>query len=362
MEYDVVVAGAGPAGATAAYAAAKAGYRTALVEQQNLHRPKVCGGLITAPCAEIIRNTFGRDIAAEALVDPGILSVYLIPPTGIKDGLPQPNKKIYNVSRERFDGWLTDQAIAAGAVPYGNARLVGIKADGGRNVLYAQTPNGSAHLSSRFLVGADGVYSSVRRLIRPDFPNALGNIVQDYFEDERQFEPYFYVFLKKSVSPCYAYVVPKDGYTMLGTGRIPGIPPDIDLAMANLRAWLRQDFGFAGRSFAYREGWSVPFGSVCYGQDNVILIGDAGGFCHPFTAEGILYGAQAGSMVPGYVEQAEAQHRDLASVFQEEYEGVGQIMIGFRDHVLKLTDEDLTQMVQEKRAALVEAFAWDSSK
>ncbi len=361
-DFDVVVIGAGPAGATAAYVAAQAGFRTAIIEKQDLHRPKVCGGLVTTPCAEIVRKTFGQDIATEALVTPGVLSVYLIPPTGLRDGFSQSHKKIYNVSREKFDGWLTDQAVGAGVEPHAKTQLLNLKAEGHRVFIHVKGPKGSESLTSPFVIGADGVYSSVRRSIRPDYPNFLMNVVQDYFVDEGRFEPYFYILLKRSISPSYAYVVPKDGCTMLGTGRIPGLPPDIDQGMAALRDWLKHDFGFKATSFVHREGWSVPFGSVCYGGGNVMLIGDAGGFCHPFTAEGILYGVQAGSMVANFLERAEGQAESLSQVYEAAFRGIGELMTKFKAFVLSLTDAELMLLAREKRAALEQAFGWDATK
>ena len=46
-EYDVVVCGGGPSGATTAFYAAKAGLRVALVDRAKFPRDKACGGLLT---------------------------------------------------------------------------------------------------------------------------------------------------------------------------------------------------------------------------------------------------------------------------------------------------------------------------
>jgi len=50
--YDVIVAGAGPAGTSAAIHLAQHGVRVLLVEQKNFPRPKLCGEFISPECVE----------------------------------------------------------------------------------------------------------------------------------------------------------------------------------------------------------------------------------------------------------------------------------------------------------------------
>lgn len=52
--WDVVVVGAGPAGASAAYAAAVAGRRVLLLEKAELPRYKTCGGGIIGPSRDTL--------------------------------------------------------------------------------------------------------------------------------------------------------------------------------------------------------------------------------------------------------------------------------------------------------------------
>ncbi|MCW7991800.1 hypothetical protein XF35_43130, partial [Streptomyces platensis subsp. clarensis] len=56
--WDVVVVGAGPAGATAAYAAAVAGRRVLLLEKAELPRYKTCGGGIIGPSRDALPPGF----------------------------------------------------------------------------------------------------------------------------------------------------------------------------------------------------------------------------------------------------------------------------------------------------------------
>ena len=56
--WDVVVVGAGPAGASAAYAAAVAGRRVLLLEKAELPRYKTCGGGIIGPSRDSLPPGF----------------------------------------------------------------------------------------------------------------------------------------------------------------------------------------------------------------------------------------------------------------------------------------------------------------
>jgi flavin-dependent dehydrogenase len=52
MNYDVIIAGGGPAGSSAAIRLAQAGLHVLLIEQKQLPRPKLCGEFISPECFE----------------------------------------------------------------------------------------------------------------------------------------------------------------------------------------------------------------------------------------------------------------------------------------------------------------------
>ena len=54
--FDVIVVGAGPAGATAAYYLATAGRRVALLEKATFPRDKYCGDAWCAPALDILED------------------------------------------------------------------------------------------------------------------------------------------------------------------------------------------------------------------------------------------------------------------------------------------------------------------
>jgi len=63
--FDVIIAGAGPAGSSAAIHLARAGFHVLLVEQKKFPRPKLCGEFISPECAQHFQK-LGVDAAMTA--------------------------------------------------------------------------------------------------------------------------------------------------------------------------------------------------------------------------------------------------------------------------------------------------------
>jgi flavin-dependent dehydrogenase len=77
LQYDAIIVGGGPAGATAAIRLAQAGWSVALVERENFPRRKVCGECIAAsnlPLFEVL----GVGVAFAALAGPELRRVALL--------------------------------------------------------------------------------------------------------------------------------------------------------------------------------------------------------------------------------------------------------------------------------------------
>src|SRR5207248_11242378 len=61
MTYDLVVAGAGPAGSAAAITAARSGARVLLLERTRFPRHKVCGEFVSAESLGLLQNLLATD-------------------------------------------------------------------------------------------------------------------------------------------------------------------------------------------------------------------------------------------------------------------------------------------------------------
>src|ERR1043166_5539370 len=107
---DVLIVGAGPAGAAAARALSRLGRDVVLVDQRSFPRDKVCGDGLISDALGALRTLGLPDRVGAEVVNAHELWVY------VPSGLHVPLKgRFACVPRERFDAILLDGAIESGA-------------------------------------------------------------------------------------------------------------------------------------------------------------------------------------------------------------------------------------------------------
>lgn len=149
-KFDVIIVGAGPAGATAGYLLAKAGLNVIVIERGQVPGSKnVSGGLIyTQPIMNIFPEFWNSAPVERAITTHQV--VMLGDQTSValdfrSEAASNPPYNAFSVLRARFDPWLAQQAEEAGAaiitgvtvdsLKIENGRVVGIQA--GPDELYA---------------------------------------------------------------------------------------------------------------------------------------------------------------------------------------------------------------------------------
>ena len=289
MQYDVVVVGGGPSGATAAEDLARSGKSVALLDRAG--RIKPCGGAVPP---RLIREFHIPDDQIVARIS----TARMISPTGRKVDIPIEDGFVGMVDREHFDEFLRNRAAEAGADRVTGTYLRIDRAQGHPRVIYRDKASGEDRaLDARLVIGADGARSQVGRDEVPggdkipyviayheiiEAPAATGEYRPDRCD----------VVYDGSISPdFYGWVFPHGAQASVGMGTgLDGVN------LKDATTALRLASGLEGCKTIRKEGAPIPLKPLDRwdnGQD-VVLAGDAAGVVAPSSGEGIFYAMVGG--------------------------------------------------------------------
>ena len=165
-EYDAVIVGGGPSGATSAVMLAQAGWSVAIVEKVPFPRRKVCGEFISETTWPLLRE-LGVAEALQAIAGPVVRRVGVFAgSTVITSPLERTNACTDDggraAGREYLDTLLLQRAAAVGAEVLQPWTLSGFGKDGDRYIC-SVTEKGNSQireLRSRFIIGAHGSWET----------------------------------------------------------------------------------------------------------------------------------------------------------------------------------------------------------
>jgi geranylgeranyl reductase family protein len=301
---DVIVAGAGPAGATAALRLARAGVRVLMVERHPLPRQKPCGGGIST---RVMSRFPWLPESVRRIPTHPVSSLYLEGPSGETFRMQSRGPAVILIRRIEFDHLLATLAIEAGAELLAPAAVAQASQDADGVTL--RTRDGR-ELRAPMVIAADGVNSVIARRLgmNPGWPAA--QLALDMMEETpvsalRAAEPdTLSVFYGYGGAHGYAYIFPKREHVNVGIGYVlPYFKEQVDLTpydlqrrfVGDLRARGLMDGESQRRHFT---PFLIPIGgplrTTAHGR--VLLAGDAGGFVNGFSAEGIYYAMVTGDL------------------------------------------------------------------
>src|ERR1019366_9302265 len=301
---DVIIAGAGPAGAAAACHLTRSGASVILLDRMIFPRDKVCGDFV-GPSALIELDTLGisqmdgyarTNIARRAAlyIDGEAL---IARPFPIIEGMPSYGRVIPRIA---LDNFIVDAARSAGARVMEGYSLTGFSADGDAVAVEAASSNGRSTLRCRQLIGADGGSSTVARLMRGSAPPRRDRFIASraYFTNVEGPDDQLDVYFGQNSFPGYCWLFPTgNGEANVGLGMALETWPSHNRTPADmLRRLMREDASLAARlRNASLRGKIVGWPLITYNHrlpivsGRVMLIGDAAGLDHPPSREGVQY-------------------------------------------------------------------------
>ncbi|MCP4751994.1 MAG: geranylgeranyl reductase family protein [Proteobacteria bacterium] len=306
-KWDVIVAGGGPAGATAAYLLAGRGLKVLVLDKQRFPRPKLCAGLITLKTVKLLGDLFSCDPDAlrknRIIVDQARdYAISYKMKRLVRGKLDFP---FHIVDREFYDHHWLKTAEKAGA------RIVC-----GENVVSLDVPSSTitTQQGNRFqadvIIGADGASSRIRsELVRsglatlPNRGRASGLEVFVKRKDAPNL-PDFPVLYFGFIPWGYAWCFPHGDEVAVG---ICGLTEKrVDKGPKTCFRDFLASLEIPEKACSKIKGHPLPYGNFLKspGHDNVLLVGDAAGFADPLLGEGIYYAHKSGALAAEAVQEA----------------------------------------------------------
>jgi geranylgeranyl reductase family protein len=309
---DILVIGAGPAGASAAAWAARAGLDVVLADAATFPRDKTCGDGLTPRAVKEMHLLGLRDWLAGRAVNRGLRASGF----GQELYLPWPGGRLpaqgAAAPRTELDARLREVALASGAAGVEGARAVGVERDGDRvrGVVVATAGGERRTISCRRLVVADGARSPLGRELGRQWyrDTPYGVAARGYLKSGRADDPWISSHLELrgaggELLSGYGWVFPlAGGEVNLGVGTLATArrPADVNLRalLAQYAAQRRDEWELDGEVRAPSSAL-LPMGGAVSGiaGRNWALIGDAAGCVNPLNGEGIDYGLETGRLI-----------------------------------------------------------------
>lgn len=316
MRYDVVIVGAGPAGAVLSYLLAKEGAEALLLEKKAFPRYKACGGGLTRRALDSL------PFEVDEVIEDRVRTVKAFIRNECAFELNAQEPVISMVMRDRFDDFLVRKAREAGVHFQEGTAFKGLGGKG--ESLKVETSCGP--VETRFVVGADGVGSQVAPALGLAKPDTLMPAIEAevYLGDPERLKEFKHsaCFCFGLIPQGYAWVFPKRDHLSVGVlSRF--------MALKELKRHLFSylEDGRFGRSMEVKSlrAHLVPYGPgkkkplAC---ERGLLVGDATGYLDPITGEGISYAVReavvASKILQMAMTEGDRKLRDYTRVLGEE--------------------------------------------
>jgi geranylgeranyl reductase family protein len=328
-DFDVLVVGAGPSGAAAAYWLATAGHRVLVIDKKRFPREKTCGDGLTPRAVRQLHDMGLADPLAEFQRFDGLRSIG----HGITLELAWPEHPDfppygYVVRRSELDDMVAQRAVKAGATLWSATEaiepLVETPAAAGEPVVTGavvrnKDTGATQTVRARYVVVADGANSRFGRALGTarDRTYPLGMAIRGYFTSPLHDDPWIESHLdirdrEGNHLPGYGWIFPVgDGTVNVGVGLLSTFTGWKNVNTSHLMdafcATAPARWGISPETATGPPtGGKLPTGGSVMPRvgPTHLVIGDAAGSVNPFNGEGISLAYETGRLAADAVDLA----------------------------------------------------------
>ncbi len=321
-----MIVGGGPAGASSAFALARAGARVLVLDRARFPRPKPCAEYLSPQASRLLHDMGALD-AVEAAGAAHLAGMVVRAPNGAlirgdfaaPHGFPAFRDRGLALRRTILDPILLDVARRAGACVRERARVADLLRDSRGRVIGVRVldEQGVSHeLRARLVIGADGLRSVVASRLgvarRRRWPKRLALVA--HFEGFVGIGAWGEMHVERDVG--YVGLAAVDGGLTNVAMVVPASAAREVSAdrTAFFERWLRERPQLAPRVASARRVSPVmatgPFASQAKRAwaPGAALVGDAADFFDPFTGEGIYAALRGGELLAPFALRALDAH------------------------------------------------------
>lgn len=330
--YDVIIAGAGPAGTAAAEACARAGLSTLVVEEHGtIGYPVQCAGLLSRSALDECR------VSRKSVLN-SIRGAQVVSKNGERLAFDAGTEKAVVVDRGMLDAEMARKAADAGAVFRVRTAVRGI--DG--TTIATRGVNGREEFRFRLLVAADGPRSTVARLLK--MQRARTYLAGIQAEIPYKTDRHLVTIYPDAAPDFFGYAIPS-GERRTRIGLCTG-----EDAKGRFSRFARK---FGGKNIHLVTG-TLPLGVMpkTYGK-HTLFTGDAAGFAKPTSGGGVYTGVRsarhAAAVAVACCESGAFDDNALAAYEQRWKEDMGKMLeSGFRLFQLRrqMSGDDISRLIR----------------
>lgn len=337
---DILIAGAGPGGASTSIFLAKEKIPHLIIDKAVFPRDKVCGDALSAKSVGMLKRLtpqwqqlFVAD-TGKAVVSTGIQFIAsdntCLDIPFILNNIEASDPPGFVSRRMNFDNTLVSLIDPQYATFLQNTVLESIEETKNGLIVTIQQQGTIQTIFTQMIVGAEGRGSIVAKKLAGHTmePAHFSAGIRAYYKNVKGMHPQNFIELHflKTVQPGYLWIFPlPDGSANVGVGMLSKsvAAKKVNLKQLMLDAIqhhpnLKNRFTGAVREGEI-EGWGLPLGSKKrkLSGNRFLLTGDAGSLIDPFTGEGIGNAMVSGLVASRIIKKAAAANDYSAAILQQ---------------------------------------------